>query len=838
MTIILQKLKLSIRHLRIIYTGITAYTALASAYFLFNGLDVLYFSNDQCLWNYEIINDNRVIVIRNILTGGVSDRAGLKDGDILVAFNDITLYSTAQAQLILNQHEPGDSIVYKVIREGRALNLPIYIVKTYNPLSIAINILGFSFLIIGFIVGLSRPQERIPALFFITSMSGSLMFMSGANGTVTDNVLNNLFYFINNVIGFTFFAPTFFHFFSSFPYETFKPGLKKILLIIVYGSFIIFTFIIILFAILNAGFPNGGNILLFIMMGLSLTFFFRSYFSIKDMHERRPLRSVLIGVATGMSGFIYLLIINLIYPIAVINHPELLIPVISIAFISLSFGYSIIRHRLMDIQIIIKKSLVYAATTTSLGIIYILALFFFGLVMSRWTGIDKENPVFQFALLLALALIFIPVKNRIQDFVDRRFYRERYNYQKALRTFSQELPYLTQLDKILENVLGTITRAMHIDKMAIALYNSNETMPARFIQTQPMNMICNILNQPHGLVDYLTGIKNPVFLYPVNLKEMDIPEPEKQTIIHCNIVLALPVINQGRLTGVFFIGPKISEKPFSDDDIDLLVTLANQTGLAIENARLLKEEIEKIKMTNELNLAKKIQESLLPQESPFIPGLDVAGISIPALSVGGDYFDYIKLDPQRLLVCIGDVSGKGISAALYISKIQGMIQIASQLYSSPKNILTEINSWMYRSMDRQSFVTIVLGLIDLKNNTITICRAGHNPVVDIQSGRLNLIQCKGIGIGLTESEFFTQHLEEYTKSLDKGHRLVFYTDGVTEAMNEKYEEYGEERFYRIIQNSSGGSRQLIDELISDLKQFCGSAEPHDDITMVVAGLTR
>lgn len=833
---LIQKLRHDIRKIRMIYAAITFYTVLSASYFLVTGWQSLHFSNDQCVWVNEPLNDNTVLVIRNLLPGGVSDRAGLKDGDILIGMNGITLRSAAQAQAILNQHSPEEVVVYQIIRNGIPLDIPVQIIKTFNLLSVAINILGLSFLLVGFVVGLSRPHDHVPALFFAVSMSGALLFITSANNTVTENVRTNLFYFINHQIGFALFAPMFVHFFCVFPYEIFKPNVKKIFLRVLYSVFIVHSLLTIIFLALSTPVPWNGNVLLFTAMGLALTFFFRNYFSIKNNQERRPLRSVLIGVATGMGGFLYLLIVNFIYPAAFINYPELLIPVVTIALIALSFGYSIIRHRLMDVQIIIKRSLVYAATTTSLGIIYILALFFFGLIMSRWTGIDKQNPAFQFGILLALALVFIPLKNRIQDFVDRRFYRERYNYQKALRSFSQELPYLTGLDKILHAVLNTITRAMHIDAMAIGLYNHPDSAPSVFLRTPGMHAGCYVTNHSGGLVPHLALVKNPVLLYPVNLKELDIPEPEKEMIRACGIVLALPVIHQGRLTGVFFVGPKTSEQPFSDEDIDLLVTLANQTGLAVENARLLKEEIEKIKLQNELNLAKKIQESLLPRESPSMPGLDIAGVSVPAQSVGGDYFDYIRLDPQRLLVCIGDVSGKGISAALYISKIQGMIQIASQLYSSPKNILTEVNNWMYRGMDRQSFVTIVLGLIDLKNQTITICRAGHNPVVAVQAGRLGLIECKGIGIGLTDSQFFTQHLEEYTRPLHPGDRLVFYTDGVTEAMNAHYEEYGEERFFTIIQNSTGTAKTIIENLLTDVRQFCGMAEPHDDITVVVIQL--
>jgi sigma-B regulation protein RsbU (phosphoserine phosphatase) len=174
-----------------------------------------------------------------------------------------------------------------------------------------------------------------------------------------------------------------------------------------------------------------------------------------------------------------------------------------------------------------------------------------------------------------------------------------------------------------------------------------------------------------------------------------------------------------------------------------------------------------------------------------------------------------------------------------MSKIQGMIQIASRLYSSPRQILIEVNKWMYQGMERQSFVTIILALVDTYKKTIAICRAGHNPVIALHQGKLKLIQCKGLGVGLVTGEKFEDNLGEEIEKLEEDNAFIFYTDGITEAMNEKQEEFGEEKLYELIQTHKHLPAQtLLDKVVSEVSGFCCDVEQHDDITLVVVKVRK
>ncbi len=245
-------------------------------------------------------------------------------------------------------------------------------------------------------------------------------------------------------------------------------------------------------------------------------------------------------------------------------------------------------------------------------------------------------------------------------------------------------------------------------------------------------------------------------------------------------------------------------------------------------------EIEKKRIEEELSLARKIQQGLLPKGNPPVKGLDIAGISIPALTVGGDYFDYIPLGTNKLLVVVGDVSGKGMSAALYMSKIQGMIQIIAPMYHDPKEILIQVNRRIYESLERRSFITMILALFDLETKEVRICRAGHNKALIGVNGSLEYLKGGGIGLGLERGPVFEQELEEVRQPLNNNSIFVFYSDGLTEAMNEGMSQFGEDAVFDIVKQRRGqGALELQRTILKSVEDFRGSAEQNDDLTVVV-----
>ena len=254
---------------------------------------------------------------------------------------------------------------------------------------------------------------------------------------------------------------------------------------------------------------------------------------------------------------------------------------------------------------------------------------------------------------------------------------------------------------------------------------------------------------------------------------------------------------------------------------------------------LLHQAAEKKRLENELRLARQIQMSLLPPDPTSVPGLSVTTFCRPAREVGGDYYDFIHLGERRLGVLVADVSGKGTSAALYMAELKGLILSLGYIYESPRQLLMEANRIMAGALDSRSFITMLYAVIDLDAGTLTYARAGHTPLIHAsQDGGRRVVRVlapDGLVLGLHGFERqFAELLEEHHLAVRSGDVVVLFTDGVTEAMNEDDDLFGEERLARLIEDAAGASPETLREhILRDVEDFVGTADQHDDMTMVL-----
>jgi sigma-B regulation protein RsbU (phosphoserine phosphatase) len=296
-------------------------------------------------------------------------------------------------------------------------------------------------------------------------------------------------------------------------------------------------------------------------------------------------------------------------------------------------------------------------------------------------------------------------------------------------------------------------------------------------------------------------------------------------------ILAVPLSIKGRMIGLISLFNKKNKSFFAEEDQRLLSIIASQSAQVIENARLAEEEKKLKEMEEELNLAYRIQTNLLPKESPVLEMYDIAGMSIPAKVVGGDYYDFIRIDENRLAFCIGDISGKGMAAALLMSNLQAMVHSQVAEFDSPAAALERFNHLILQSTPPEKFVTFFIGIIDLANNELRFSNAGHHYPIQITSdGKITQLKINGIVLGILEHQSFT----ERTIKLDQGDLIVLYTDGVTEAANKNGEEFGIKRLTGAIVNSKNkSSEEIISGTLDSIKSFIGSAPQADDITLVI-----
>ena len=249
---------------------------------------------------------------------------------------------------------------------------------------------------------------------------------------------------------------------------------------------------------------------------------------------------------------------------------------------------------------------------------------------------------------------------------------------------------------------------------------------------------------------------------------------------------------------------------------------------------------EQQRMQKELEIARRIQLQFLPQREPDVPGLEIASICIPAMEVGGDYFDFFYEDNRYLSVIVGDVSGKGVSAAFFMTMAKGIIKTVAKKIRAPKLALSEMNTVFYENSPPEVFISAIYGLFDMKAGKLTFARAGHNPLVVKKSltGKAEFLNPRGLAVGLDSGGVFSKTIEESALQLEPGDVFLFYTDGLSEAMDAAGEEFGEDRLTETVNsNSTLSAKALLEKIKIDVDRFAGNAQQHDDFTMVVVKIS-
>jgi serine phosphatase RsbU (regulator of sigma subunit) len=280
----------------------------------------------------------------------------------------------------------------------------------------------------------------------------------------------------------------------------------------------------------------------------------------------------------------------------------------------------------------------------------------------------------------------------------------------------------------------------------------------------------------------------------------------------------------------------------SDDQLGELAGSFNSMTASIED--LLQQAAEKKRLEEELRIAHEIQMSLLPQGPLAMPGLSVTALCVPAREVGGDYYDFLPLDDHRLGVLIADVSGKGTSAALYMAELKGLVLSLSQIHTSPRDLLIAANRIIAKHLDARSFITMTYAVIDLHARTMTYARAGHTPLIyvpggdgpGIAGGHMKILAPDGLVLVLKidSGEMFERLLQEETIPMHAGDLYLFFTDGISEAMNAHDDCFGENRLGQLVERHAHlPSDELRERVLREISAFVGDAPQHDDMTMIL-----
>lgn len=295
-------------------------------------------------------------------------------------------------------------------------------------------------------------------------------------------------------------------------------------------------------------------------------------------------------------------------------------------------------------------------------------------------------------------------------------------------------------------------------------------------------------------------------------------------------VLAVPLMVKSGLVGVLTVYNKHSGKGFDPDDQRLLSIIASQSAQVVENARLYEEEQALIRMKEQLRLAGEVQKHLLPVEQPSIDGYEILGTSVAAQEIGGDYFDFLPAGEGSWAISLGDVSGKGLPASLLMANVQAMVRMLVSMNCPVDETMERANELLCHCTPYEKFVTFFHSVLDPERHRLEFCNAGHNPPLLVGAGEPQRLRNKGVVLGIVEK--FKYHGSAV--DIAPGDVLVIFSDGVTEAVDIRDEEFGEERLLTIVSDSRNESAATIQERILDaVRKHAGSRAQNDDITLIV-----
>ena len=305
--------------------------------------------------------------------------------------------------------------------------------------------------------------------------------------------------------------------------------------------------------------------------------------------------------------------------------------------------------------------------------------------------------------------------------------------------------------------------------------------------------------------------------------------------VQYNSIITFPILVSESRIGMIVLLKELREG-FNKEVVDITQTFVNQAGISIDGFRLISEALMNERYKEELNIAKNVQKRLLPEVLDSNDDFDIVAFSKAADEVGGDYYDSAKINNNKTSLIIGDVSGKGTSAAFHMSQMKGIYHGLAQLDLSPDEFMIKANKAINTSLDKTSFITISYFVLDQNKKEVNFARAGHCPTLfyEHEKKQASYFTNKGLGLGIVRNDSFADYVQPRVFTYSPGDVLILYTDGITEAKNFKGEEYGYDRLAEIInKNADLSVQQLQEVIINDVYEFCGNSEIDDDYTTVI-----
>ncbi len=805
-----------------------------------------------------------IVMVIDVEENGASDIAGMKLGDMIVAIGGKTFKHVYEADRILRTEGKDKPLTYTIIRNGEKLNITVNLARYGISFNLFLFLLsGMLTIILGLYIGIKRPELKSARL---TSMG--LVLIGFLISFVIDTYPKNFdifskimmgIYHISFFIGIPVFLHSSFHFPDENKIYTSKPWIIRTMYII---GIIGLISSVVWYYLLKEGeiylYFGIGYVVLILLYVFIVKLINKGNVSKEDVRRGKAIRWAM------NSSLVIVLMVSLFFvteisilPVDGIFRTIMLFlkqysPLLFI-LIPLAYLYTIGRYQLLGLNIRIRRNIQYffivGLWRLSLIVIFISTLWIASkehviLPNLHFNGSSLEvlkhplapdlDMIYQKILLAGLALIMFFIlrylDRKFSLFVNNKYYRFKFDFRKLSEKFSELIQDNHSLNDLSKAVVQKLGLFIGIKSSGVMFFKDGNKIGAQSydgIETKELSEFFIAVG-----AQIIKAVENYTGAMPVEY----LPEKLKTVFESCGFKYVFPILNKGNLIGIIITGEKQSETAYHADDMELFTIICNQVSIAAENAFLYEDLAKRERMKHELDLARKIQLASLPPNIPEFSSLDISGKSVPALEVGGDFYDFLNGKPDKLTVVVGDVSGKGTSAALYMSKAQGILRTLSEFDFSPQELFIKTNTLLYKSMEKNSFISVIGAKFDINNQKILLSRAGHLPLYlyRAKDSSVDKLIPKGIVLGISKENLFDRNLEQIEISFEKGDIFLFVTDGVVEARNFAGEEFDGDKLLTILKNySSMDAKGIRDTILSAVEKFAGANSQYDDMTVVV-----
>lgn len=778
------------------------------------------------------------LVVRHVSPEGPNSEADIRRGDTIVAIDGARIRNHVHYLSLVAADSSFAPQRYTFARAGDRVERVVAYTSVPRRLIIdrfAYLIVAFAFLAVGLWVYLRRP-DILGSLF--AANCAMLAFFLTDRPSLAHPALQLAAELIQDAV-ILLFPAVLVHFFSVFPVErNARGGSAWARVVTIYAAPAVIFSVSAVVAAARFRFVPVPEPLVVVLLQVS-TIYFAAYilaslvifirrYRRSGRAQKLRLRVAIAGTIVGFTPFVAVIVVRNLYPEG--SSALETASVLCLGFVPVSFAYAILKHGAIELNAVVRKSLVYAFLTGALIAGYYALVESVGDLLTRELGISQI--VWMPIAMLVLAALFSPARERVQRLVDRLFYRADYLYRQEVIDFNRAIARKLTRDEILEYLLGRVDDLLK--PAFVAVYtNGGGSLLSRYRATGDVPALVEQFSRESFLGRYFSRYRTPLMVEYLDRswERPNLDLESKQFLSTPGLAVCVPIIAQERFLGLVLLGEKRSGLVYRRADSELLQSFAEQVALVLENAELLESSLEQERLKSEVMLARDIQQSLLPTGPPDTPGVDMLGQMISSFEVGGDYFDYFFIDEHRIAIAIGDVSGKGVPAAMLMSSLQAVFKnLALKGRLAPSEMNAELNAFLFESAKPEQFATFFYGIFDLEDGTFTFSNAGQCPALLVRREFVDRLGEGGLILGAMPDQAYL----EGTVRLEADDLLLLYTDGITEQKNAEGAEYGEERLIAFLQmNRNLPPGELQSALVDDVMAF-GAGRQDDDITSVIA----